>query len=318
MTVYIVRRLLHALVVLILVTIIVFFTMRLLPGDPILLLTTQESTQDMTEDQISNLRHESGLDKPLAVQYFNWTYNILHGELGRSIISKVSVGYELSNRIPVTLHLGILAFILGLLIGIPCGVICAIRRNTWLDTVITVLANIGVTMPVFWLGIMLMYMFGLNLKLLPIAGYTPPNENFLLNLRQIIMPVICLALSPIAMNVRQTRSCMLEVLNQDYIRTAWSKGLRERQVIIKHTLKNALIPVISLSGMGLSHILGGSVLIESVFVVPGMGLLIVSSITAHDYPFVQGVVLVLAIAVLLINLLVDLAYGWFDPRIRFG
>jgi peptide/nickel transport system permease protein len=318
MTSFIISRLIQAFVVLILVSIIVFLALRLLPGDPILLLVSEESSQEMTEQQIADLRHINGLDKPLMVQYFDWIGGVLHGELGRSIISHVSVSYELRKRIPVTMYLGLLAFILGIVIGIPAGVICAIKRNSWLDTLITVLANIGITIPVFWLGIMLMYLFGLYLHWLPIAGFVSPFEDFWLSTRQIIMPIICLALGPIAGNVRQTRSCMLEVLHEDYVRTAWSKGLTERAVIIKHTLKNALIPVITLSGMGLAGILGGAVLIEAVFIIPGMGLLTVNSITTQDYPFVQGVTLVLAVVVLLVNLLVDISYSWLDPRIRYG
>jgi peptide/nickel transport system permease protein len=220
MTAYILRRLVQAFVVLILVTIIVFLAMRLLPGDPMLLIVSHQESQDLTDEQLDHLRHINGLDKPLMVQYFDWVNGVLHGELGKSIISHLSVSYELKTRIPITLHLGVLAFILGLVIGIPAGVICAIRRNTWMDTTLTVLANIGVTMPVFWLGIMLMYLFGLHLGWLPIAGYTSPFEDFWLNTKQIIMPVICLALGPISANVRQTRSCMLEVLHQDYVRTA--------------------------------------------------------------------------------------------------
>jgi peptide/nickel transport system permease protein len=317
MTAFIIRRLFQAFVVLILVTIIVFLAMRILPGDPILLLATKQSAQSMTPEAIAYLRHENGLDKSLPLQYFDWLGNVFKGDLGRSILSKVPVAYEMSKRIPITLHLGLLAFLLSLIIGIPAGVICAIRRNTWWDSTLTILANIGITMPVFWLGIMLMYLFGLYLKWLPVAGYTSPFENFWLNTRQIVIPVICLALGGIAGNVRQTRSCMLEVMNQDYVRTAWSKGLKERQVIIRHTLKNALIPVITLSGMALSIILGGSVLIENVFIIPGMGMLVLSSINTQDYPLVQGVVLVMAVMVLLINLLVDLAYCWLDPRIRY-
>jgi peptide/nickel transport system permease protein len=182
----------------------------------------------------------------------------------------------------------------------------------------TALSNIGITMPTFWFGVMLIYLFGLYLKWLPIQGYTSPFENFWLSTQQLVMPVICLALFPIASMARQTRSSMLEVMRQDYIRTAWSKGLRERIVISKHALKNGLIPIITLAGMGLSTVIGGSVIIETVFNIPGIGRLAVTAINNHDYAYVQGIVLIIAIVIMMTNLAVDLMYGWLDPRIRYG
>ncbi len=317
MLTYVVQRLIQAFIVLILVTVIVFFTMRLLPGDPILMLVTRNMQQEYTEDQIMALKHEAGLDKPLIVQYGNWVAGITHGDFGRSILNKAPVIWQIKQCVPKTLYLGLLAFIIGIIIGIPAGVISAIRRGSWLDTVVTVLANIGITVPIFWLGYMLMYTFGLYLKWLPLLGFTSPFEDFWMSTKQIIMPVICLAIFPIASTARQTRSSMLEVMGQDYIRTAWAKGLKERLVIGKHALKNALIPITTLSGMGLSQIIGGSVLIETVFVIPGMGLLSVSSVLNQDYPYVQAVILIVAMVVLLINFLVDISYGWLDPKIRF-
>ena len=192
------------------------------------------------------------------------------------------------------------------------------RRGKTLDSVVTSLSNIGITIPGFWLGVMLIYFFGLYLNWLPVEGYTSPFKDFWLCTRQLVMPVICLVLFPIASLTRQTRSSMLEVMRQDYIRTAWSKGLRERFVIFRHALKNGLIPVITLSGMNLSLIVGGSVVIEQVFNIPGMGRLAVTSILNQDYPYVQGVVLVIACFVMLVNLLVDVTYGWLDPRIRYS
>jgi peptide/nickel transport system permease protein len=228
------------------------------------------------------------------------------------------VANEILRRLPITMYLGIIAYIVGVIIGLPAGVLCAVRRGRFIDTLVTTLSNIGITVPAFWLGLMMIYVFGLYLHWLPVQGYTSPFSNFWLNVKQIIMPVICLALFPITSNSRQTRSSMLEVMNQDYIRTAWSKGLRERIVIFRHALKNGLIPVITMSAMGLSMIIGGSVVIETVFNIPGMGRLAVTAITNHDYPFVQGIVLIIATFIMVVNLLVDLAYGWLDPRIRFG
>ena len=220
------------------------------------------------------------------------------------------------ERFPVTLHLGILALILGAVLGVLAGLFAAIRRGKWLDKIVTPLTYVGITMPVFWLGILLIYAFGLKLKMLPIAGYTSPLVDLWMSTRQIVMPVICLALFPLAANARQMRSSMLEVIQQDYIRTAWSKGLRERVVIIRHSLKNSLIPVITLMGMGVGVIFGVSVLVETVFAIPGVGSLLVSSIFGQDYVVVQAITFVIAVIVLMVNLIIDISYGWFDPRIR--
>ncbi len=318
MATYILRRLILAIIVVMLVTIIVFMAMRMLPGDPILMIVTSDKLQTMTEEQIAQIRDEYGLNKSLAAQYFDWLGGVFHGDLGLSMRYQTSVTQEVLRRIPITLHLGLLAFIIGFIIGIPVGIISAIRRGTWLDTVVTSLTNIGITIPQFWLGILMMYVFSLYLHWLPTYGYTSPFEDFWLNTRQIIMPVVCLALFPIASTARQTRSSMLEVMQQDYIRTAWSKGLRERMVVMKHALKNGLIPIVTLSGLGLGGIIGGSVLIESVFAIPGMGRLVIASVQNHDYAVTQGVTLVIAGAIILVNLIVDISYGWLDPRIRLG
>jgi peptide/nickel transport system permease protein len=317
MTTYIVRRLIHAFFVLFLVTLIVFFSMRLLPGDPILMLVTSTEQQEYTEEQIIKLRHEFGLDKPLILQYLDWISSVLRGNLGTSILNRQPVEQELLRRLPITLHLGGLAFIIGHIIGIPAGIISAVRRGSLLDSVVTTLANLGITVPNFWLAILLMYAFGLYLGWLPIMGYSSPFDDFWLSTRQMIMPVICLAIFPIAGSARQTRSSMLEVMGQDYIRTAASKGLTERMIIFRHALKNGLIPILTLSGMGIPIILGGSVFIETVFVIPGLGRLAVSSVINQDYPYVQGVTLLIAITVVLSNLVVDLAYGLLDPRVRY-
>jgi peptide/nickel transport system permease protein len=237
--------------------------------------------------------------------------------MGDSILQKVPVSDEIIRRIPITFHLGILAFIIGLVIGIPAGVISAVRRETWLDTLVTTLSNLGITVPAFWLGVLLMYFFGLYLHWLPVMGYTSPFTDFWLNTKQLVMPVFCLALFPIASTARQTRSSMLEVMHQDYIRTAWAKGVKEQAVIMRHALKNGLIPIVTLAGMGVPMIVGGAVLIETVFNIPGMGRLAVTSVLNQDYPYVQGIVLIVSAAVLLVNLIVELTYGWLDPRIRY-
>jgi len=300
------------------VSLLVFLAMRMLPGDPIRMLLTQNTQQQYSEEQLVQLRQEFGLDKPLMVQYLRWIGDLFRGDMGKSILSRAPVVEEIFRRIPITLHLGLSAYVIGILLGIPAGVVCAVRRGKFIDTLVTSLSNIGITIPSFWLGVMLIYLFGLQLKWLPVMGYTSPFDDFILSTKQLVMPVLCMALFPIAANARQTRSSMLEVMRQDYIRTAWSKGLQERLIIIRHALKNGLIPVITLSGMGLSMIIGGAVIIEQVFNIPGMGRLAVTSILNQDYPYVQGIILITATTVLLINLLVDLVYGWLDPRIRYG
>jgi peptide/nickel transport system permease protein len=317
MTTYIIRRLLWAIIVLLLVVTFVFFAMRLLPGDPIRMLVTQSQEAQFSEEQIEALRIKNGLDKPLIVQYFNWISNVARGDLGRSILSHAPVIDQINHRIPVTLYLGVMSFLISIIIGVPAGIISAVRRGSWLDTIVTTLANLGITVPTFWLGVILMYVFGLYLDWLPVMGYTSPFKDFWMSIRQAIMPVFCLAIFPIAGNARQTRSAMLEVMHQDFIRTAWSKGLKERSIVIKHALKNGMIPVVTLIGAGVGQILGGSVLIEQVFAIPGMGRLALSSVINQDYPYVQAVILIIAATTLLANLAVDLAYGWLDPRIRY-
>ncbi len=319
MTAYIIRRLLMAVVVLVIVTLFVFFVMRLLPGDPLVIFMGQQAGSGaMSQEQLEHLRVEYGLDKPIMVQYLNWVAGIFQGDLGTSIYYREDVGRLLLDRFPVTLHLGLSAFVLASVGGILLGGLAAIRRGTWIDTVATTLANIGITVPVFWLGILMIYLFGLKLRLLPIAGYTSPLDDFWLSTKQAVMPVICLAITGLAYTARQTRSSMLEVIRQDYIRTAWSKGLSERVVIIKHALKNSLIPVITLMGIGIGLVFGGSVLVETVFAIPGVGRLLVTSVFAQDYVVVQSGTLVIATIVILCNLIVDIFYGWLDPRIRFG
>lgn len=317
MTTYILRRLILAVIVLFLVSVFVFLAMRLLPGDPVLMYMSASSVQEVTEEQLNLVRHQYGLDKTLPQQYIDWIFGVFRGDLGKSILNKSPVLDEIIRRLPITLHIGILAFIIATIIGIPAGVLCAVRRGGWLDNLVTTLANMGITVPVFWLGIILIYVFALYLKWLPVMGYTSPFSDFWMNTRQLIMPVFCLAVGPLAGNARQARSSMLEVIGKDYIRTAWSKGLRERRIIIKHALKNGLLPVVTLSGMGVGGILGGAVLIEQVFNIPGMGRLAVTSVMNQDYPYVQAITLIMAASIVLSNLLVDISYGWLDPRVHY-
>jgi peptide/nickel transport system permease protein len=224
----------------------------------------------------------------------------------------------MGERFPLTLHLGILALLLNIVAGTLMGLAAAVRRGTWIDTLSTFLANIGVCIPIFWLALLLIYAFGLKLHWLPIYGYTSPMEDFWLNTRQIIMPVFCIAIGGLSTTARLTRSSMLEVTRQDYIRTAWSKGLRERTVIMRHALKNGLIPIVTVLGMGIGMVFAGSVIIEQIFAIPGIGRLLVTSIFAQDYVVIQSGTMIIAMIIILSNLLVEISYVWLDPRIRYG
>jgi len=315
---FIIRRLIIGVLILLLVTILVFVTMRLVPVDPLMLYISQCIMGQLSAEQVAELRHQYGLDKPIAMQYFDWIGGVLRGDLGQSIFYNQDVSYIIGQRMPITIHLGILSFVFSTIFGLLFGVVCALRRGTWVDSVVTILANLGITVPTFWVGILLIYLFSLKLHWLPTSGYTPPFTDFWLNAKQVIMPVFCLSLFSIASLCRQARSSMLEVVSQDYIRTAWSKGLRERLIITRHTIKNAMIPVITILGMQVGLIFGGAVLIETVFNIPGMGKLLTSSVFSHDFQIVQAGVLIIACVIVLSNLLVDISYGWFDPRIRYN
>ena len=318
MTAYIIRRLMLGVIILLLVTLLVFLAMRLLPGDPLIIFISQSQVEIYSPEQLAEMRHEYGLDRSLPTQYISWIGNILRGDMGKSINLGQDVGYLISAKLPITIYFGVMSFIVSAFFGIIFGIICALRRGKWIDSVVTVLANIGITLPAFWVGILLMYLFSLMLHWLPTSGYIAPTESLGQSLRAAIMPVICLSLFSVASLTRQTRSAMLEVVSQDYIRTAWSKGLRERVIIYRHTIKNAMIPVITILGLQVGLIFGGSVLIETVFNIPGMGRLMAESLFSHDYQIVQAGTLVIAVVVVLSNLIVDISYGWFDPRIRYG
>lgn len=272
----------------------------------------------LSEEQVELIRQEHGLDKPIIQQYILWVNNLVHGDLGKSLYYERDVAELLVTRLPTTLHLGVIAFFFGSIMGVLAGVVSALRRAKAADLVVTIMANIGITMPPFWLGILLIYTFGLKLGWLPIHGYTSPFDDFWQSTRQIIMPIICLSIFTVGGLARQARSSVLEIIQHDYVRTAWSKGLSERTVVFRHVLKNSLIPIVTLSGVQISHILGGSVLIESVFNISGMGRLAVEALLGLDYAIVQGVTLLTAIIVVLTNFIVDISYSWLDPKIRLS
>lgn len=313
MSVYIIRRLILSLVVIWIVTILSFLLVHIMAGDPAAIMLGAEASQE----QIDNLRHELLLDQPLILQYGHWLKNVITGNFGKSLKYQENVADLIAQRLPITIYLSLLALVISIVIGIAAGIFCAVRRGSILDSAITILVNTGISLPNFWLGILGIYLFGLKLGWLPIQGYTSPLTDFGLSLRKTIMPVICLAIPSIAVLARQTRSSMLEVVRQDYIKTAWSKGLTERVIVIKHALKNALIPIVTLIGLQLRIVVSGSIVVETVFNIPGMGRLLVTATFAKDFISVQAITLVIGIVVLLSNLIVDISYGWLDPRIRF-
>jgi peptide/nickel transport system permease protein len=311
---YILRRIIQTFFVLIIISILCFLLIHLTPGDPVSMMLGTNALQS----QIDFAKHEMGLDKPLVQQYFSWVFNALHGDFGQSIRYKVPVTKLFEERFPITAYLSFLALILSIALGITTGIISAVRRGSFLDQALVVIATTGIGLPVFWLGIIGIYIFGLKLHWLPVQGWVMPSVDFWNSTRHAIMPVILLAIPSLAVTARQTRSSMLEVVRQDYIRTAWSKGLKEQIVIMRHGLKNALIPIVTLLGLQVRILLGGSVLVETVMNIPGMGRLLVDAAFNKDFFIVQGGVLALGVLVCAINLLVDLSYVWLDPRIRFA
>jgi peptide/nickel transport system permease protein len=318
MTAYVIRRLLIGLVIIILVTLLVFLVMRLLPGDPLFLFLAENQIENLSEEQIAQMRHQYGLDKPLATQYLDWMGNILRGDLGVSVYNQNKISKLLVQRFPVSFELSLLAWVFGHALGLLVGIISALRRGKWIDTLATGFTYIGVTIPNFWLAILLIYLMGLKLGWLPLSGWTSPSADLGMHFKQLIMPIFCLAIAGIASTARLMRSSLLEVIHQDYIRTAWSKGMSEKIVVLRHALKNSFIPIITVLGMGIAHIFGGSFIIETLFSIPGMGRLMVTSLYAHDYNVVQFSALFTAFLIVISNVIVDISYGFFDPRIRYN
>ncbi len=307
------RRLLATIPVLVLVTAGVFALIHLTPGDPIDVMMAE--SVDATVK--ANLRRELGLDQPIYVQYAAWTWRLLHGDLGRSIRNGEPVIENVSRRIRPSLQLSALAMAISLVVATPLGILSAARRNTSVDRFGTTFALFGICMPNFLLALLLIFFFGVKLRWLPISGYIDPLEEMVPGLRSLVLPALTLGLALAAVVTRTLRSSMLDALSEDYVRTARAKGLSESSVIRGHVLKNALIPVVTVLGLQLGTLIGGAVITEYVFALPGVGRLVVDAVFARDYPLVQGVVLLIAVGFILSNLAVDVLYGWIDPRIRY-
>ncbi|MFT7654701.1 MAG: peptide/nickel transport system permease protein [Candidatus Azotimanducaceae bacterium] len=311
---YILRRLLALLPTLIFTSIIVFASIRLIPGDIIDLMLAQNdiaSGQDRAAIEAA-----LGLDKHVLVQYFDWIGSVLQGDLGRSLWQNVPVTQQLAATLPITFELGFLAMIVALTVALPIGIYSALRQDSVGDYVTRSFSLLMLAIPSFWLGTLVMVFPSVWWRWSPELIYTPFFEDPFTNLSHMMVPAIILGLGMSAVTMRMTRTMMLEVLRQDYIRTARAKGLAERIVILRHALRNGLIPVVTLIGLQAPLLIGGSVILEQIFVVPGMGLLLLEAVFQRDYPVISGIFLVVGVAILLINLLVDLSYGFLDPKVR--
>ncbi|MDQ7800723.1 MAG: ABC transporter permease [Armatimonadota bacterium] len=302
---YVLKRVLLALPVLLGVSVVVFVAIRLIPGDPAQIMAGQAATEEV----VRQIRQSLGLDQPLPVQYLYFLRNVVRGDLGRSLFNGAPVVEELGQRFPRTVRLALASIVVASLIGVPAGILAATRHLSWLDTLVMLVALVGVSMPVFWLGLNLILVFSVRLQWLPAFGY----ETW----RHLLLPSVTLGAASAAIVARMTRSSMLEVLGQDYIRTARAKGLAERVVVNRHALRNALIPVVTVLGLQLGTLLSGAVLTETVFAWPGIGRLLVDAVLARDYPIIQGATLLIAATFVALNLAVDLLYGLLDPRIRY-
>jgi peptide/nickel transport system permease protein len=311
-TAYLIRRIATILPTLVFVTMLIFGLQQLLPGDPAIVL----AGEDQDPQVIAYLREKMRLDEPLPLRYLYWVGDVLQGDLGESIRSQQPVLELLLQKLPVTIELAVLAMLIAMLIGIPAGIVSAVRQGTAWDFGANVFALWGLSTPNFWLGILMILLFSVELGWLPASGYVPFWEDPMANLKAMVMPAFVLGTNIAAVLMRHTRSAMLQVMSADYVRTARAKGLSQRVVILRHALRNALTPVITLGALELGTLLSGAVLTEQVFTIPGFGKLIVDSVFNRDYAVVQGVVLVTGTAYIVLNLLADIAYVVVNPRLR--
>ena len=301
-----------------LMTILVFFVMRVVPGDPAIALLEGDGGGSYTQQDLENLRAELGTDRNIAAQYVSWLGGIIKGDFGDSYWFKASVMTELGNRMPRTLELAVLAITLSVFFSVPLGIVSAIKPDSWLDLGARTFTIIGIAIPNFLMAILMILLLLAVFNWLPPLGYVELWENPLKNLQQMIFPAIALAIYDMAFIGRVTRSSMMEVLREDYMRTARAKGLAERVVLVRHGLKNAFLPILTISGWQFARLFEGAVIIETIFLIPGVGRILIEAIFHRDFPMIQAVIVVIGTGVLLINLVVDLLYGWLDPRIRYN
>ena len=316
---YALRRMLLFVPTLLVATILVFALFWIVPGDPALTILAggEGDSGSVSAEQLQQMREKLGLDRPLYVQYASWLANVLRGDLGTSLWYKTPVWSQLKDRFLVTMELALMAIVLAVCAAVPLGVISAVKQDTGLDYLSRIFSSIGIALPTFWLGILIVYGLATFFEWLPPLGYATLWEDPLLNLQQLILPALTLAFNDLAFTARVTRSSMLEVMREDYLRTARAKGLVELRVIARHALKNALLPILTVSGYQFARLLGGVIIVESIFVVPGMGTLLIESIIHRDFIVLQAIVVLIAAVVLILNLLIDLSYGVLDPRVRY-
>ncbi len=306
------RRLLIAIPTILLISIFVFALQKLLPGDPLLVLAGEERDPEVLEF----LREKYRLNDPIIVQYFTWLGNALQGDLGISLRTNQPVTELIAQKLPVTIQLAIMSLIFAVLIGIPAGILSAYRKGTLTDYIANIVALSGLSIPNFWLGIMLILLVSVKWKLLPASGYVPPAEDLWQSIRTMLMPAFVLGTALAATLMRHTRSAMLGVLTSDYVRTARAKGLSERKVVLKHAFRNALTPIVTLTALLFGELIAGAVLTEQIFTIPGFGKLVVDAVFNRDYAVVQGIVLVTAVGFIIMNLIADMAYFLLNPRLR--
>jgi peptide/nickel transport system permease protein len=313
---YIARRILQGLLVLVLVSFLVFALVRILPGDAILMQLDQAAAP--TPENLEKARQELGLDRPFLEQYHTWMAGVLRGDLGYSLTSRRPVSQELLKRVSLTSHLAVLSLLIALLIALPIGVLSAVRQDTVADYCARLFAILGLSLPDFWLATVVITFLAIWFRWIPPIGFAPIWVDPARNLSQLLIPAVIIGARLAAVSMRMTRSSLLEVLRQDYIRTARAKGLRERAVIVGHAFKNAFIPVVTIIGQQFSVLLGGTVIVEFIFLQPGVGSLMLDAVQLRDYTLIQGAVLFFATVIVVMNLLVDLSYAWLDPRIRYS
>ena len=310
---FIIRRLLMTIPVMLFVAFFIFSLLYLTPGDPAALIAGDQAS----EADILRIRESLGLDQPYLVRFFEWLMNVLRGDLGVSIFSQLPVTVLIAQRLEPTLSLMTLTMVLSVLVAVPMGVLAASHQGSIIDRFVMVMAVLGFSVPVFAIGYLLSWTFALQLGWLPIQGYTPLSEGFVPFLRSLILPAISLSAVFVALVARISRTAMIDVLSQDYIRTARAKGLGQSAVLFLHALKNAAIPIVTVIGFGVAFLIGGAVVTETVFAIPGVGRLVVDAILRRDYPVIQGVILMFSLGYVLINLCVDLIYTLIDPRVRY-
>ena len=313
MLAYAVRRILSTIPVMLVVALFVFSLLYIAPGDPAAIIAGDQATPA----DVERIRASLGLDRPFVVRFGEWLWQIMHGDLGNSIFTNLPVSHMIAQRIEPTTSLMILTIVFSIVVAIPLGVLAAWKHGTWIDRSVMMLAVFGFSTPVFVVGYLLAYIFALQLDLLPVQGFTSISQGLWPFLRSLMLPTVALGLIFVALLARITRATMLEVLSQDYVRTAKAKGVGQREVLFVHALRNAAVPIITIIGIGVAALLGGAVVTESVFAIPGLGRLTVDAILRRDYPVIQGVVLLFSFVYVLVNLAVDLLYTLFDPRIRY-